>query len=76
MIMKSEHDLSKMKSRENPYAAKLTKPVSMKLSEDVVAYFNAMAIDVEVPYQSLINLLSVRLSIAASQVRIGWPVGR
>jgi len=34
--MKSECDFSEMKSRKNPYAAKLKKPVSMRLSEDVV----------------------------------------
>src|SRR3546814_4135292 len=54
--MKAEYDLSKMKSRRNPYAAKLKKPVSMRLSEDVVDYFKDMAKDADVPYQSLINL--------------------
>jgi uncharacterized protein (DUF4415 family) len=34
--MKAEYDLSKMKSRRNPYASKLKKPVTMRLSEDVV----------------------------------------
>jgi hypothetical protein len=29
--MKSEYDLSKMKSRKNPYASKLKKPVTMRL---------------------------------------------
>jgi hypothetical protein len=37
--MKSEYDLSTMKSRRNPYASKLKKPVIMRFSEDVVAYF-------------------------------------
>jgi len=41
--MKSEYDLSKMKARKNPYASKLKKPVTIRLSEDVVAYFKAMA---------------------------------
>ena len=54
--MKAEYDLSKMKSRRNPYASKLKKPVTMRLSEDVVAYFKDMAADAGVPYQSLINL--------------------
>lgn len=44
-IMKSEYDLSTMKSRNNPYAAKLKKSVSMRLSEDVVTYFKDMAND-------------------------------
>ena len=43
--MKAEYDLSKMKSRRNPYASKLKKPVTMRLSEDVVAYFKNMAAD-------------------------------
>ena len=54
--MKAEYDLSKMKSRRNPYASKLKTPVTMRLSEDVVAYFKSMAVDAGVPYQSLINL--------------------
>ena len=54
--MKAEYDLAKMKSRRNPYAARLKKPVTMRLSEDVIAYFKAMAEEAGVPYQSLINL--------------------
>ena len=37
--MKKEYNLDKMKSRKNPYASKLKKPVTMRLSEDVVEYF-------------------------------------
>lgn len=54
--MKAEYDLSKMKSRKNPYASKLKKSVTMRLSEDVIGYFKAMAEETGVPYQSLINL--------------------
>ena len=54
--MKAEYDLSKLKAKKNPYASKLKKPVTMRLSEDVIGYFKAMAEDAGVPYQSLINL--------------------
>jgi len=54
--MKEEYDLSKMKARNNPYASKLKKPVTIRLSEDVVDYFKAMSEENGVPYQSLINL--------------------
>ena len=54
--MKTEYDLSKMKSRKNPYATKLKKSVTMRLSEDVIGYFKEMAEEKGVPYQSLINL--------------------
>jgi len=54
--MKAEYDLSKMKSRKNPYASKLKKSVTMLLSEDVITYFKDMSEENGVPYQSLINL--------------------
>lgn len=54
--MEAEYDFSKLKSRKNPYASKLKKPVTMRLSEDVIDYFKEMAEEAGVPYQSLINL--------------------
>jgi len=35
--MKTEYDLSKIKSRKNPYAVKFKKPATVRLSEDVCA---------------------------------------
>jgi len=54
--MKSEYDLSAMTARRNPYAARLKKPVTMRLSEDVIDYFKQMSEEAGIPYQSLINL--------------------
>lgn len=54
--MKKEYDFSKMKSRKNPYASKLKKSVTIRLSEDVIEYFKRMAEESGIPYQSLINL--------------------
>ena len=71
--MKTEYDLSKMKSRRNPYASKLKTPVTMRLSEDVVAYFKGMAVDAGVPYQSLINLYLRDCVTQHRQVQIAWP---
>ena len=70
--MKSEYDLSKMKSRKNPYAAKLKKPVSMRLSEDVVLYFKAMAAEVGIPYQSLINLYLRDCAASHRKLSLNW----
>ena len=61
--MKAEYDLSKLKARKNPYASKLKKPVTMRLSEDVVIYFKNMAEEAGVPYQSLIKLYSRLLGL-------------
>lgn len=71
--MKAEYDLSKMKSRRNPYASMLKKPVTMRLSEDVVAYFKDMAADAGVPYQTLINLYLRDCVMQHRQVQISWP---
>jgi predicted DNA binding CopG/RHH family protein len=71
--MKAEYDLSKMKSRRNPYASKLKKSVTMRLSEDVVEYFKNMATEAGVPYQSLINLYLRDCLTQNRKVEIKWP---
>jgi len=70
--MKAEYDLSKMKSRRNPYASKLKKPVTMRLSEDVIGYFKDMAEENGVPYQSLINLYLRDCVVNHRKVDISW----
>ena len=54
--MKKEYDLTKLKSRKNPYAAKLKKQVTIRMASDVVDYFKEMSEETGIPYQSLINL--------------------
>ena len=71
--MKAEYDLSKMNARKNPYATKLKKPVTMRLSEEVVLYFKDMAIEAGVPYQSLINLYLRDCVAQHRKVKIAWP---
>ena len=70
--MKKEYDLSKMKSRKNPYASKLKKPVTMRISEDIINYFKAMAEESGVPYQSLINLYLRDCVAQHRKVDISW----
>lgn len=71
--MRAEYDLSKMKSRKNPYASKLKKSVTIRLSEDVIGYFKMMAEEAGVPYQSLINLYLRDCVMQHRQVQIAWP---
>ena len=54
--MKAEYDFSKMKSRKNPYASKLKRQVTIRMGEDVIAYFKDLGQDLGIPYQTLINL--------------------
>lgn len=71
--MQAENDLAAMKSRPNPYAAKLKKSVTMRLSEDVLTYLKAMASEAGVPYQSLINPYLRDCVAQHRKVRIAWP---
>ncbi len=70
--MKKEYDFSAMKSRKNPYASKLKKPVTIRLSEDVIEYFKKMAEESGVPYQSLINLYLHDCANQHRKVDIQW----
>ncbi|WP_422134133.1 CopG family antitoxin [Endozoicomonas sp. ALD040] len=70
--MKDEYDFSKMKARRNPYASKLKKSVTMRLSEDVIEYFKKMAEETGVPYQSLINLYLKDCMIQHRKIDITW----
>jgi predicted DNA binding CopG/RHH family protein len=70
--MKAEYDLSKMKSRRNPYAAMLKKSVTMRLIEDVIGYFKQMADENGLPYQSLINLYLRDCVSSHRKVDITW----
>ena len=70
--MKDEYDLSNMKVRRNPYAAKLKKSVTMHLSEDIIEYFKAMAEEEGVPYQNLINLYLRDCVAHRRKIDISW----
>lgn len=74
--MKAEYDLSQMKSRKNPYASRLKKAVTMRLSEDVIAYFRRMAADAGIPYQTLINLYLRDCVLQHRKLQIAWPSKR
>ena len=70
--MKKEYDFSRMQSRKNPYASKLKKSVTIRLSEDVIEYFKDMAEESGVPYQSLINLYLRDCANHNRKVDIQW----
>jgi len=52
--MKKEYDFSK--AEKNPYISKLKRQITIKLNEEVLAYFKEMSEKTGIPYQNLINL--------------------
>lgn len=70
--MKTEYDFSKMKSRKNPYASKLKKPVTIRMGEDVIEYFKKMSEETSIPYQSLINLYLRDCVVKHREIDLSW----
>jgi predicted DNA binding CopG/RHH family protein len=52
--MRREYDFSN--ARPNPYAKRLKRSVTIRLDERTLAYFRELAAELDVPYQTLINL--------------------
>ena len=52
--MRKEYDFSKAK--KNPYLKKLKTRLTIRLDNDVVGYFQELSDELEIPYQTLINL--------------------
>ncbi len=70
--MKNEYDLSTMKSRPNPYAKRLKKPVTLRISQDVLDYFQQLAEEMGVPYQTLINLYLRDCATTHRKLKFAW----
>jgi predicted DNA binding CopG/RHH family protein len=58
--MKKEYDFSKAKEVKNPYAGK-KKAVDINLSPAVIDYFKRLSSETGIPYQKLIDLISLGL---------------
>lgn len=51
--MRKEYNFTK--AQKNPYTKKLKTRLTIRLDEDVVQYFQKLADEHEIPYQTLIN---------------------
>ncbi|MCX5769513.1 MAG: BrnA antitoxin family protein [Candidatus Hydrogenedentes bacterium] len=70
--MKAEYDLSKMKSRRNPYAKRLKKQITLRLDPDVIEYFKQKSEETGIPYQTLINLYLQDCRATRRNLRMTW----
>lgn len=51
--MRKQYDFSK--GRKNPYAKRLKKQVTIRLDTPTLEYFQGLAAEMGIPYQTLIN---------------------
>ena len=68
--MRAEYDFSK--ARRNPYAKALKQSVTIRLDAETIAYFKALSDELELPYQTLINLYLRDCATAQRKPNLRW----
>ena len=68
--MRESYDFTK--SVKNPYAKRLKKQITIRIDEDTIAYFKAMAEEKGIPYQSLINLYLRDCAAEHRELKTSW----
>lgn len=68
--MRKNYDFSK--SRKNPYARRMKKQITIRIDEEAIRYFKAMAEERGIPYQSLMNLYLVDCAGSERKLRLKW----
>ncbi len=69
-IMRKEYDFSK--GKKNPYATHLKKQITIRLDEDTIEYFKALAEETGVTYQNLINLYLRDCAHEGKRLVLSW----
>ncbi|MDP2816131.1 MAG: BrnA antitoxin family protein [Rectinemataceae bacterium] len=68
--MRKEYDFSA--ARKNPYAAQLKKQITIRLDEESIMYFKTVSKDIDIPYQSLINLYLRDCAASHRKLALNW----
>ena len=68
--MRKNYDFSD--GKPNPHAKRLKKQVTIRLDEATIDYFRAMAEEVGVPYQTLINLYLRDCASNGRKLALDW----
>lgn len=73
-MMRESYDFSKMKGEKNPYISRLKQPITIRLDKGTVSYFKALAIEIGMPYQNLINLFLRDCALNHKRPQLEWVV--
>jgi uncharacterized protein (DUF4415 family) len=68
--MKKHYDFSKAKP--NPYAKRLKKQVTIRLDEEALEYFQKLADETGIAYQTLINLYLKDCAASGKRLELLW----
>jgi len=68
--MRKNYDFSK--STKNPYARRMKKQITIRIDEQGISYFKAMAEERGIPYQSLMNLYLLDCAASQRKLQLKW----
>jgi uncharacterized protein (DUF4415 family) len=68
--MKKHYDFSN--GKPNPYAKRLKKQVTIRLDEDALSYFQQLAEETGIAYQTLINLYLKDCAASGKRLHMLW----
>lgn len=72
--MRREYDFANAK--KNPYAARLKRSVTIRLDERTIEYFKKLSAELDIPYQTLINLYLRDCAATKRRLSMQWrPFG-
>lgn len=68
--MRKRYDFSQ--ARPNPYAKRLKKQVTIRLDAQTLDYFKGLSSELDVPYQTLINLYLRDCAVSGKRPATRW----
>ncbi|MCG3147934.1 MAG: hypothetical protein PCFJNLEI_01375 [Verrucomicrobiae bacterium] len=70
--MRNHYNFSTMKGERNPYVKALKQPITMRIDKATVGYFKALAKELGMPYQNLINLYLRDCALHHKKLQMKW----
>jgi uncharacterized protein (DUF4415 family) len=70
--MREHYDFGKMKGEKNPYVKRLKQPITIRLDKAIIAYFKALAEELGMPYQNLINMYLRDCALNHRKLTLKW----
>ncbi len=68
--MRKSYDFSR--ARRNPYAKHLKRQITIRLEAETITYFNRLADESGIPYQTLINLYLKECAKSRKRLSLEW----
>jgi predicted DNA binding CopG/RHH family protein len=68
--MREEYDFSK--ATKNPYAKRVKKQLTLRVDDSTIEYFRNLAEEVNVPYQTLINMYLRDCATSRRRLSLKW----